>query len=403
MSGIRKDIQLAEKLYKSIGDGRLGLPNLKLLISALKLTWMRKISKTTHKWKNVVLANYPSVNDISFHGPGILKTKGKNTFWTQVFDAFSDLYYRINPANSQDLLAEPVCFNERITIGNKSIKERHWKSKGTYCVAHFLSDDGKLLSYAEMKRKHDWNVDFITYSGCKLAIKKYMQKYDMIEVCTSEASNTNACLKKLHSVNRGCKIYYDILLRNDFKPKCCHKGEEKLNNPINWHACFHSVRRIQDINMKWFQIRILHRILGTNVVLEQIGLMTDNKCSFCSTVKDGILHMLWDCAVIQQFWEQFIELVKRKCHNCARMKLSANLVILGVDKDIKIDAVFYFILLFAKQYLYKCEIEKCQPSVTVFSKRVLSRHKIEEYNTKVNLMYPTFYVNWLYYKPLFID
>ena len=42
-------------------------------------------------------------------------------------------------------------------------------------------------------------------------------------------------------------------------------------------------------------------------------------------------------------------LVYRKCHNCASMNFTANFVILGIDKHIKAEGVFDFILLFGKE------------------------------------------------------
>ena len=125
------------------------------------------------------MVNYPLVEKINFGGPEILKTQGKkNTFWTQVFCAYSDLYYNVKPTSTEELLAEPICFNERITIGNKVISQKHWMNKSFYCVAHLLGEDGKFLSYMEIKRKYDINLDFITYTGCKLAVKKHMRTCD---------------------------------------------------------------------------------------------------------------------------------------------------------------------------------------------------------------------------------
>ena len=153
--------------------------------------------------------------------------------------------------------------------------------------------------------------------------------------------------------------------------------------------------------MKWFQIRILHRILGTNVVLKQMGIRNNDKCSFCNTVKDSIQHLFWECEIIQQYWRLFVELINGKCHTSYRMKVTERLVILGNDTNIKTDTVFDFILLFAKHYLYQCKMQNCQPNITVFKKKLLFRYKIEEYNAKLNMNHVNFSVNWSAYMPLF--
>ena len=39
---------------------------------------------------------------------------------------------------------------------------------------------------------------------------------------------------------------------------------------------------------------IMHRIIGTNVILKEMGVTNNNKCSFCLTAKDTIQHIFWD-------------------------------------------------------------------------------------------------------------
>ena len=64
------------------------------------------------------------------------------------------------------------------------------------------------------------------------------------------------------------------------------------------------------------------------------------------------------------------------------MRLSQCLVILGIDNNIKIDSVFYSVLLLAKQYLYRCKIESLQPDIVAFKRKLIYRYRIE-YNSKI--------------------
>ena len=52
---------------------------------------------------------------------------------------------------------------------------KHWIDKGVYCVAHFLNEEGKILSHIDFQRKFDITIDFVTYFGFKLAIKKCLR------------------------------------------------------------------------------------------------------------------------------------------------------------------------------------------------------------------------------------
>jgi hypothetical protein len=389
--------------HKSVQNGGLCLPHLKTFISALKLTWIRKFINTNHKWKNVVLVRYPFIKEIERYGPKMANTYPKcNAFWNQVFNAYDEFYNKIRLTNIKEVLNEPICFNERIKVGNTFLAHKNWIDKGIYCVAHFLSEEGRWLSHVDFNEKFDTSIDFVTYSGCKLAIKKFVRNSGF-QVYNSNVINVTACLQKLYSTNKGCKLYYDVLNEDDVKPNCCSKWEEKLNTRISWQSCFYHVCKINDVNMKWFQMRIIHRIIGTNVVLKEMGVTDNNKCSFCFIAKDTIQHIFWECTFSQQFWTRFVILVNEKCSVSYRLRMSECLVLFGTDDSIKTESVFDFILLLAKQYLYKCKMESSQPNIDLFRKKLSFRYKIEEHNAMINCSGTSFSAKWQPYKPIFTE
>ena len=199
------------------------------------------------------------------------------------------------------------------------------------------------------------------YSGCKLAIKKFLRN-SCFEFCNSNVINLTACLQKLSETNKGCKSYYDVLNQNETKPNCCSKWEDKLQRHIPWQSCFHQLSKIYDVNIKWFQMRIMHRLTGTNVVLKEMGVTINNRCSFCLTAKDTIKHIFWECRHSQQFWTRFLVLLKEN----VLLSLSECLILFGIDDSVKTKTLFDFLLLLAKQCLYKCKIEKQFPSIGIF-------------------------------------
>ena len=155
------------------------------------------------------------------------------------------------------------------------------------------------------------------------------------------------------------------------------------------------------VNMKWFQMRIMHRILGTNVILKHMGITPNENCSFCAGERDCLEHIFGRCNVSRSFWDGFVGLVNVRCQNAVNFRLSETLVILGIDKTIKIDCVFAFILVLAKQYLYKCKLDKNVPNIHVFRRKLLSRYDVEKYNAVLNFSYNEFAAKWQPYIPLF--
>ena len=71
---------------------------------------------------------------------------------------------------------------------------KHWIDKGDYRVAHFLNEEGKILSHIDFQRKFDIIIDFVTYFGCKLAIKKFLRN-----------SVSNSVITMLLILRRACR------------------------------------------------------------------------------------------------------------------------------------------------------------------------------------------------------
>ena len=157
---------------------------------------------TNHKWKNIVLVKYPFINQRERYGPKVGYTYPKcNAFWNQISNAYDAFYNKIRPTNIREVLSEPVCFNERIKVGNTFLAHKNWIDTGIYyCVAHFLNEEGNRLSHIDFNETFHTSIDFVTYSGCKLAMKKSVRNSGF-QVCNNNVMNVTAFLQKLYSAN----------------------------------------------------------------------------------------------------------------------------------------------------------------------------------------------------------
>ena len=117
---------------------------------------------------------------------------------------------------------------------------------------------------------------------------------------------------------------------------------------IDWKKVFYKISKIKEIKLRWFQFKIIYRILVTNSILKEMKIIQSNKCSFCDIEKDSILHYLWDCVYSQSFWKDLLICLKDKCRNCDRLRLTKSVVLFGHDHIIKTDKGFDYILLQAK-------------------------------------------------------
>ena len=85
------------------------------------------------------------------------------------------------------------------------------------------------------------------------------------------------------------------------------------------------MQQIQEIKRKWFQIRLVHRIIATNVVLMHIGIENDITFSFRRQDRDSVNHIFWSCTYVRSFCEQFQIVVSAGCSNATSVTLNENI------------------------------------------------------------------------------
>ena len=76
------------------------------------------------------------------------------------------------------------------------------------------------------------------------------------------------------------RVLYNQMLSNSDTSGGYKNWEIKLNKEVKWDKIFEYTNKINEIKLKWFQIRICHRILVTNTILESMGIEQSNSCNF---------------------------------------------------------------------------------------------------------------------------
>ena len=343
---------------------------------------------------------YPFLHQLECYGPCFFnQTVKNNSFWSDVFKAYGIFFSKVKPNSTSQLLSEPVFYNKNMMIGNKMIKYTQWVDNGVYCIAHFINENGRFRTLAEFNKKFGMTVDFLTFNSCTSSIKQYI-KTSTILISNNMADEVNISLSTIYSAPKGARLYYNILVNDNCMPNCCLKWSEKLKSNISWNTVFIKVQKIKDVKCKWLQMRIIHRIIATNIVLNKMGVTANTQCGFCNDEKDSTEHMFWECACIRRFWTSLETILKEKCEGALNVKFTQNLVLFATEIDIKTDTVFDLVILEAKQFIYKCKLDNCLPTLSCFLQQLMLKYKIDEYNAKISGELPTFILNWLCYKPV---
>lgn len=171
-----------------------------------------------------------------------------------------------------------------------------------------------------------------------------------------------------------------------------------MERNFNWKKTLSLPFNIEkDTNLRWLQVRIIHRILGTNHLLHRMGMKQNDKCSFCGEEKETIKHLFWDCEYVEYFWSTLLLLLVDNCG-------FVNIVLTDVDVLLgnpKFDGIFNKIILWGKKYIYKSKVQGVLPAFTGFQRFMSWHYKIERYIAKVTHKFDVFQIKWEKYGELF--
>lgn len=384
---------------RRIKDGGLNIPDLKIYIITLKLNWIRKIlNNNAAKWAEIINATNPEALQLDRLCLNEDNINNLNPFWKDTFNAYKALDRNIMINKAEELLAEPIHNNEKFKIGKNVILFNEWKAHNVLRVQDLIANNGKFVTFHDFALKHGLTPRLLDYLGCVASIKKYIKTCN-IKLKTNiaeEQTKTSIILKK----SKGAKYLTEFFLDNKTNPKACTKWEELLGKKINWEEKYIFINCIDEVKMKWFQLKISNRILVTNIVLARMGITQQIQCNFCEKEKDSILHYLWECEFAQIFWKEFLDMLKHNCKHCERINLNPELVLFGKDNSNKTDGGFDTLLLNAKYFIYRNRIGKTKPILEVFKRELKNLIKCEKYSYSIKMNENKFDGKWKHYSPL---
>ena len=141
---------------------------------------------------------------------------------------------------------------------------------------------------------------------------------------------------------------------------CIKKWDEVLSTKFtedDWEAIFLLPFSVtSDINIRWFQFRLIHRILGTNSYLYKINYVENSICTFCKQFPETIEHIFWTC----RYSQALIRNMLLNHHNIYG-DLTLNDMLFGfIESACKMKNL---LLIFFKMYIFKCRNVNVKPSI----------------------------------------
>jgi hypothetical protein len=281
---------------------------------------------------------------------------------------------------------------------------REWIDHDILFVKQLINGEGNFMSFEEFLTQFPGvRTNFVLYIGILNAIRSYSQKLNIIvNVSNTNTSNRYKLLdqKIWFTIKKGSKYIQTVFNNNKAIPAAITKWNHLFDN-LNWKLIFsHCFKTTADVQLRWFQTRLLHRLLPTQRYLFLQKIVDSPTCNFCNQEEQTIPHMLHDCVVIQKFWTDLENMLKDKCQHCYNMGFSKELILFGVRLNTRTDKVMDLLLLLAKFYIYKCKLQDVYPNLQAFVAVLKNRFCIEKYLSVLNYTATKFEENWFPYFPV---
>ena len=174
-------------------------------------------------------------------------------------------------------------------------------------------------------------------------------------------------------LKQGSRGVYSILKEYSQTPKSVCKCNQ-LFAELNWGEIFcKPILTTKDMQLRWFQFRILHRLLPRGCYLYLRHLTETPMCDFCSHEEETLLHLFWECLAVQSFWSDVM--ISRDI----QVELNMPLILFCLDQNVQTDRRFDLIILMAKFHIFKSKLQKGKPNVNIFIHSLKQRAVIEKY------------------------
>ena len=264
--------------------------------------------------------------------------------------------------------------NTHIRIDNQTFFKKHWIEKDIIRIRHILNENGTFLSLHEFKHKFDIHCHFLEFLSLLCAIPtEWKQNVNALLVESKTSQEELLCnLGKVHKV---CKYIHQISVDKVFKtPSCEDKWVTIIDGfSFNWKQIYMvPIRSCLSTDLRYFQYKLLHRLLGVNKYLLTIGRSDTDMCTFCSASVETISHLFWECHVTSKF----IKEVKSTLIGDDIVLNKTDFLFGFLTRE---HNKFNFLILYAKYYIFTTKYKNNVLSLSNFKNMLKYYKDIEKY------------------------
>ena len=162
-----------------------------------------------------------------------------------------------------------------------------------------------FLSLNDFQKKYSIITNFIQYHGLCRSIKEGFCKCK--EFQKVEQPIRPDIVSLICKYDKGCShIYFTLLAEVKTEQKSLNKWRRSFNlDEKTWREySLVPFKCSSIIDIRWFQYKLLNRILYTNDILLKFKLVENEECSFCRSHSESVIHLFCECQSSLPLWSK---------------------------------------------------------------------------------------------------
>ena len=348
-----------ETMINNINDGGLGMPDVYLVNSTSKISWIKRLTNERDcKWKILTLymLNLNSTH-LSHKIPETWISHCKTDFHKQLLQCW--LFFKnMKPVGDVEILNEYIFHSSSITTGNTVLSPQMFGlSNSSQNLSVKIMDllnltTGLILNINTINENLNWKLNFLQYMRLKSVISQIIVRltrnlpFTDTDRLSEEPYIRIKFKQQLLSKIKTREIYQELVSRISKPPTL-------VSTWINiypflethaWHITFALPYKIvHEPYLQSFQFKIIHRIINCNDNLYKWKIIDSPKCNFCTSI-DTIEHHFYYCHTSIEFWRKLSHVIYEVFNLNIQFTVCEILLGLSTHNDFQIKCINFLVL-----------------------------------------------------------
>jgi hypothetical protein len=232
----------------------------------------------------------------------------KSKFYQEILQSLYNLNSKDERNATQHLASQFIFYNKSIKLNKKIVYDEDLFSAGLWRVCDLFHQNGSTIPFNVWKLRGVTKAKFIVWRALLSCVRIFsfnVRNITMIDSSRQIILPTSDIIDVQLSSSKD--IYRKIVKLKLEKPTALKSfsqqfpclNETEIQNMYN-------LPRIctQDMAIKEFQYKILHKYLPINSLLYKMKKVCTSRCTFCNMYKENISHLFYECLCIKQLYSK---------------------------------------------------------------------------------------------------